>query len=59
MRRRSQADPQALWQAAETLRLSETRRLGRLVRWRIPGVPAEQTFQGLFAEYPFCVLDEG
>jgi hypothetical protein len=58
-RRRSQADPQALWQAAADLKLSETRRLGRLVRWRIPGVPATQTFQGLFGEYPFCVLDEG
>jgi hypothetical protein len=58
-RRRSQADPQALWQTARGLKLSETRRLGRLVRWRIPGVAPDQTFQGLFAEYPFCVLDEG
>ena len=58
-RRRSQADPQALWRTATALRLSETRRLGRLVRWRIPGVPPDQTFQGLFADYPFCVLDEG
>ena len=53
------ADPQALWRAAAALRLSETRTLGRLVRWRIPGVPPDQTFQGLFADYPFSVLDEG
>ena len=58
-RRRSQADPQALWRAAADLKLSETRRLGRLVRWRIPGVPPDQTFQGLLADSPFCVLDEG
>ncbi|MEP6953242.1 MAG: hypothetical protein ABI950_04160 [Solirubrobacteraceae bacterium] len=57
--RRSQADTQALWRAAGELKLSEARRLGRLVRWRIPGVPPEQTFQGLLADYPFCLLDEG
>ncbi len=58
-RRRSQADPQALWRAAGQLRLSETRTLGRLVRWRIPGVGPDQTFRGLLASYPFCVLEEG
>ncbi len=58
-RRRAHADPQALWRAAADLKLSETRRLGRLVRWRIPGVPPDQTFQGLLGDYPFCVLDEG
>ncbi len=49
----------ALWQAAHTVRLSETRRLGRLVRWRIPGLAADLTYHELFRAYPFCVLDEG
>ena len=39
--------------------MSETHSLGRLVRWRIPGVRTEQTFRELLAAYPFCVLDEG
>ncbi|MGZ6643899.1 MAG: hypothetical protein ACXVFT_19015 [Solirubrobacteraceae bacterium] len=58
-RRRSSADPAALWRAAEDLRISDTRTLGRLVRWRIPGTSPSQTFQGLLASYPFCVLDAG
>jgi hypothetical protein len=58
-RRRSDADADALWRAAGALKLSDTRTLGRLVRWRIPGVPATQTYRGMLAEYPFCVLDEG
>ena len=41
------------------MRLAETRTLGRLVRWRIPGTTEDQTFRELFARYPFCVLDEG
>ena len=39
--------------------MSETHSLGRLVRWRIPGVRTDQTFRELLAAYPFCVLDEG
>jgi hypothetical protein len=58
-RRAADASPQALWRAANDLRLSDTRTLGRLVRWRIPGTPPEQTFRGLLAEYPFVVLAEG
>ena len=38
-RRRTGADPEAVWRAAGTVRLDETRTLGRLVRWRIPGTP--------------------
>ena len=30
--------------------------LGRLIRWRIPGVPASATFEELFANPPFTVL---
>ena len=41
------------------MRLEDTRRLGRLVRWRIPGLRAGQTYDELFRSYPFTVLDEG
>ena len=57
--RRSPAPPERLWTAANEVRMSETHSLGRLVRWRIPGVRTEQTFGELLAAYPFCVLDEG
>jgi len=57
--RRSSAPPERLWAAANEVRMSETHSLGRLVRWRIPGVRTEQTFGELLAAYPFCVLDEG
>jgi hypothetical protein len=58
-RRSAAVAPDALWAAARDVRLSETRTLGRLVRWRIPGTAPEQTFRGLLAEYPFVVLGEG
>ena len=58
-RRRAAAAPDALWDAASGLRLSEAGRLGRLVRWRIPGTAPDETFRGLLAEYPFVLLDEG
>ncbi len=58
-RREAAADPDALWAAARSVRLDQTRTIGRLVRWRIPGVPADQSFMGLLAEDPFIVLDEG
>ena len=48
-----------MWAAANALRLDEARTLGRVVRWRIPGVDGRQTFRDLLASYPFCVLDEG
>jgi hypothetical protein len=58
-RRTSAAPPEALWEAARTLRLDETRTLGRLVRWRIPGTPGDVRFSELLATYPFVVLQEG
>jgi hypothetical protein len=58
-RRTSVAAPDELWGAAQTVRLSDTRALGRLVRWRIPGTPAEQSFGDLFRSLPFTVLEEG
>jgi hypothetical protein len=53
------ATPDALWDAAGTLRVDATGPLGRLVRWRIPGLPPGVTFRELFASAPFTVLAEG
>jgi hypothetical protein len=58
-RRHAAAGPDALWAAAREVRLDETGTIGRLVRWRIPGVPASQTFAGLLAAEPFALLAEG
>jgi hypothetical protein len=58
-RRVAAADPAALWAAASTVRLDDARTLGRVVRWRIPGVPADQTYRAMFAREPFTVLAEG
>ena len=57
-RRTAKAAPDALWTAATGIRLADTRRLGRLVGWRIPGVESSQTYHQLFREYPFTVLDQ-
>jgi hypothetical protein len=58
-RRSAAADPDALWRAAQTVRLSDTRVLGRVVRWRLPGTSSDLRFAELFRSYPFVVLDEG
>jgi len=58
-RRAAAATPDALWRAAQEIRLADTRTLGHMVRWRIPDTPAERTYHSLFREYPFTVLDEG
>ena len=57
-RRSAAAPPEALWQRATEVRIDETRSLGRLVRWRIPGLDAGVTYHELFRTYPFCVLEE-
>jgi hypothetical protein len=57
-RRESSAPPERLWEAARSIRLTDTRLLGRLVRWRIPGLPAELAFDELFRAPPFMVLSE-
>jgi hypothetical protein len=57
--RRARAAPEELWRAATDLRLSDTRTLGRLVRWRIPGLARGLTYGELFRAYPFTVLEEG
>jgi hypothetical protein len=56
--RRSSAAPERLWQSAHELGLSDTSLLGRLVRWRIPGLPADDPFYNLFREPPFFALCE-
>jgi hypothetical protein len=58
-RRASRASPDELWTAAMRVRLADTGLLGRLVRWRIPGLARDQGFDTLFREQPFIVLEEG
>ncbi|MGK2936571.1 MAG: hypothetical protein ACSLFR_02015 [Solirubrobacteraceae bacterium] len=58
-RRRAPADGDTLWAAARAIRLNDTRALGRLVRWRIPGTPGDLPYAELFARPPFTVLDTG
>ena len=58
-RRTAAATPDRLWACARSIRLSDTRTLGRLVRWRIPGTGAGSTFDGVLRTYPFAVLEEG
>jgi hypothetical protein len=58
-RRATAAPADRLWDAAGALAVDATGPLGRLVRWRIPGLPPGETFRGLFATPPFTVLAEG
>jgi hypothetical protein len=57
--RHAPAPAHVLWDAALGVRLSDTGTLGRLVRWRIPGTPEDETYRAMFAQYPFVLLDEG
>jgi hypothetical protein len=57
-RRAAEVAPGALWAAAQHVRLDDTRRLGQLVRWRIPGLPEGLAYLDLFRNPPFLVLDE-
>jgi hypothetical protein len=57
-RRETGAPGERLWEAAQTVRLNDARRLGRLVRWRIPGLPADLAFDEMFRSPPFIVLTE-
>lgn len=56
-RHRARADPDALWLAASRVRLRDTRSLGRIVRWRIPGLQPALTYHDLFRREPFTVLE--
>lgn len=57
-RRTAATGPDELWAAAAQIRLSDTRRLGRMVRWRIPGLEPTLRYHELFRGYPFVVLEE-
>jgi hypothetical protein len=60
---RREADVSAgqLWEAARSVRLADTRGLGRLVRLRIPGLSAGSVYDDMFRAPPFNVLytDDG
>jgi hypothetical protein len=55
-RRESTATPDRLWKAASSVKMSEASLLGRLVRWRIPGLAPDLSFDNLFRHNPFLVL---
>jgi hypothetical protein len=57
-RRSATAPPETLWTRATEVRLRDTGSLGRLVRWRIPGLAPDLTYHELFRGYPFVVLEE-
>ena len=57
-RRETSASAEQLWQAARSVRLSDARLLGRLVRWRIPDLPPDLAFDELFRAPPYTVLAE-
>jgi hypothetical protein len=58
-RREAPAPPEALWAAAESVRVRDCRVLGRLIPMRVPGVRSQATFGELFREPPFTPLEEG
>jgi hypothetical protein len=57
-RRESSTSTEELWEAARSVRLSDAALLGRLVRWRIPGLAPQLSFDELFRNPPFTVLAE-
>ena len=57
-RREATADADALWEAARSVRLQETPRLGRLIRWRIAGVSRDMAYDELFRRPPMIALEE-
>jgi hypothetical protein len=57
-RREAAVDEATLWEAARTVRVKDTRVLGRLLRWRIPGTSGSMPYDTLFREPPFAVLHE-
>jgi hypothetical protein len=57
-RAESRVDPSRMWEAASSVRLSETALLGRLVRFRIPGTTPDTSFDELFRGPPFIVLSD-
>ncbi len=57
-RRESTVSADELWRAAREVRLTDTAVLGRLVRWRIPGLARDLGYDDLFRQPPFIVLEE-
>ena len=57
-RRESAIGPDELWQAACSVRLDDSALLGRLVRWRIPGLATDLSFDQMFRHDPFLVLTD-
>lgn len=56
-RRAARCSPDALWSAAGQVRLEDTRVLGQLVRWRIPGLAADLRYVDLLRGEPFVLLE--
>jgi hypothetical protein len=56
-RRESSAAAEQLWDAALRVRLDDAGRLGRLIRWRIPGTSGGISFFELFRKPPFIELE--
>jgi hypothetical protein len=56
--RQSSASVERLWRSACAVQLSDTALLGRLVSWRLPGTRPELTFDELFRQPPFVVLEQ-
>jgi hypothetical protein len=57
-RRESSVSADELWQAAREVHLTDTAMLGRLVRWRIPGLARGLAYDEMFRQPPFMVLQE-
>jgi hypothetical protein len=57
-RRESMVAPETLWHASQSVRLCDASLLGRLVRWRIPGLAHDLPFDEMFRHDPFIVLSE-
>jgi len=57
-RRESTAAPDPLWSAARMVGLRDASLLGRLVRWRIPGLASDLSFDAMFRQDPFLVLSD-
>jgi hypothetical protein len=55
-RRAARCSADALWSAAAELRLEDTRVLGQLVRWRIPGLAPDLRYADLLRGDPFVAL---
>ena len=57
-RRRASVAAERLWHAAESVRVADAPAFGRVLRWRIPGTPAELAYRDVLRRYPFVVLAE-